>query len=56
MIRSTDAQIDAPNCPKCVIPMRLSRVIPSITEDLENRVFTCKTCGAEITRIVRSGK
>jgi hypothetical protein len=55
MIRSTEAQIDAPSCPTCVVPMRLSRVTPSITEYLENRVFTCTRCGTEITRMVRSG-
>jgi transposase-like protein len=56
MIRSTEAQIDVPNCPTCATSMRLLRVIPSITEDLENQVFACKECGTEITRIVRLGK
>jgi hypothetical protein len=56
MIRSTEAQIDAPICPNCVMPMRLSRVIPSITKNLESRVFACEKCRTEIIRTVRSDK
>jgi hypothetical protein len=56
MIRSTEGRIDAPICPKCIMPMRLSRVIPTITKDLESRVFACEKCRTEITRTVRSDK
>jgi hypothetical protein len=49
MIRSTEGRIDAPICPNCIMPMRLSRVIPTITEDLESRVFACEKCRTEIT-------
>jgi hypothetical protein len=55
MIRSTEAQIEIPNCPDCAIPMRLQRVIPSATEDVESRIFVCDRCRTEIIRIVRLG-
>ena len=34
--------------------MRLSRVIPSATEDVESRIFVCDRCRTETIQVVRS--
>jgi hypothetical protein len=41
-----------PKCPKCDVPMRLMRVVPSILPpetSVETRVFACAECATIVT-------
>jgi hypothetical protein len=45
-----------PNCPKCDVPMRLMRVVPSILPPetaAETRVFACADCATIVSRTAR---
>jgi hypothetical protein len=47
-----------PNCPKCNVPMRLMRVVPSILPpetSIETRVFACAECATIASRTARDG-
>jgi hypothetical protein len=47
-----------PKCPKCDVPMRLMRVVPSILPPetgVEPRVFACAECATIISRTARNG-
>jgi transposase-like protein len=47
---------DVPKCPKCKMPMRLTRVVPSIVRtEGETQTFVCSKCATTITRTGRSG-
>jgi hypothetical protein len=46
-----------PHCPKCDVPMRLMRVVPSMlpTETgVETRVFACADCATIVSRAARN--
>jgi hypothetical protein len=46
VITSTEPNGDVPDCPKCGTPMRLTRAMPSITQNgAENQIFACQKCG-----------
>ena len=47
-----------PNCPKCNVPMRLMRVVPSMLPPetgVETRVFACVECATTVSRTARKG-
>jgi hypothetical protein len=47
-----------PNCPKCNLPMRLMRVVPSMLPPetgVETRVFACVECATTISLTARKG-
>jgi hypothetical protein len=56
MTPPTELQFDAPSCPKCSVPMELTRIMPSaLPKDVgaETQIYECDRCGATITRTVR---
>ena len=56
MIASTELPIDVPNCSRCSMPMRLIRVVPSVSQNhAEGQTFACEKCGTTVTRTVRLG-
>ena len=43
-----------PECPQCHDPMTVRQVSPTLREiDLDEIVYNCSPCGAEVTRMVR---
>jgi hypothetical protein len=47
-----------PHCPKCSVPMRLMRELPSMLPPemgVETRVFACGECWTTVSRTARQG-
>jgi hypothetical protein len=47
-----------PNCPRCNVPMRLMRVVPSMLppeKGVETRDFACMECATTVSRTARKG-
>jgi hypothetical protein len=47
---------DLPTCPKCQMPMRLTRIVPSVIpkeDGPETQIFECAKCETRVTRTVR---
>jgi ribosomal protein S27AE len=56
MISPNELQFDAPFCPKCNVPMVLSRTMPSALPKeagAKTQVYECGRCGTTVTRTVR---
>jgi hypothetical protein len=50
------AGIEAPKCPTCNKPMRLTRVVPSVApkgSGVETQTFACAPCSTTVTRTLR---
>jgi ribosomal protein S27AE len=56
MVLLNELRFDMPFCPKCNVPMKLARTMPSaLPKDVgaETQVHECGRCGAKVTRTVR---
>jgi hypothetical protein len=56
MQRDRGVLMSEPKCPKCDVPMRLMRVVPSILPPetgVETRVFACAECATIVSRTAR---
>jgi endogenous inhibitor of DNA gyrase (YacG/DUF329 family) len=47
---------DLPTCPECQMPMRLTRIVPSMVpkkDEPQIQTFECARCQTRVTRTVR---
>jgi transposase-like protein len=58
IISPVDLTTEAPKCPICSKPMRLTRVVPSVAPQesgVETQTFACAKCSTTVTRTLRLG-
>jgi hypothetical protein len=58
MISPADPTTEAPKCPICSKPMRLTRVVPNAVpkeSGVETQTFACAKCSTTVTRTLPPG-